>query len=198
MRKSKSHGKFFIVTGILLILSSIALIVYNQYTDYQGRINSEIALNDLKKTISENSNSQSGNDSDVTQNSSEKVRGNEYIGIISAPAINLELPVLGNWDYDKLNIAPCRYSGSIDDNNLIIAAHNYTSFFDNIDKLNSGDKIIFTDINGRKYNFEVSYTELIGGNDSNAMTADSDQWDLTLFTCTWSGWSRVTVRAVKI
>ena len=48
------------------------------------------------------------------------VRGNDYIGIIEIPALNLELPIMSEFTYDKLKIAPCRYFGSIRTNDLVI------------------------------------------------------------------------------
>ena len=59
------------------------------------------------------------------------------------------------------------------------------------------DLIIFTDIYGREFTFEAIQTDLINGTDIDSMLSNSDDWDLTLFTCTWSGWSRVAVRAVR-
>jgi sortase A len=123
--------------------------------------------------------------------------GNWYIGVIKIPAINLELPVLRDWSYKNLDIAPCRYSGGSVRGNLVIAAHNYSSFFKRLKELNSGDEIIFTNLSGFSRIYEVDYIEFVNGYDVDSMLAGSENWDLTLFTCTWSGYSRVTVRAVE-
>ena len=37
-----------------------------------------------------------------------EIDGNLYIGYISIPALNKELPVMSTWSYPKLKIAPCR------------------------------------------------------------------------------------------
>ena len=121
---------------------------------------------------------------------------NSYCGYISLPSLGLELPVMSDWSYDKLNISPCRYSGSAETNDLIIAAHNFYSHFGKIDDLVSGDQIVFTNTLGKKYIYTVAYTEVIDGEDITQMfSGQSEEWDLTLFTCTLSGKSRVTVRA---
>ena len=36
------------------------------------------------------------------------VEGHDYIGCLSIPALDLELPIMSTWNYPKLRIAPCR------------------------------------------------------------------------------------------
>lgn len=124
------------------------------------------------------------------------VQNISYMGIISIPRLGIELPVMSDWSYPNLRIAPCRYSGTVADGNMILAAHNYGSHFGRIDRLVSGDEIIFTDGEGVARKYSVIASELIGGYNAAEMVAGDDEWDLTLFTCTYSGASRVTVRAV--
>ena len=47
-------------------------------------------------------------------------------------------------------------------------------------------------MNGRSFYYEVTGTEIIDTFDVDAM--DAGDWDLTVFTCTIGGKSRVTVR----
>ena len=119
-----------------------------------------------------------------------------YCGYISMPSLDLELPVMSSWSYPNLKKAPCRYSGSALTNDLIIAAHNYTSHFGKIRRLTAGDPIIFTDTRGRQFRYAVSFIEVIEGQDVEQMfSGQAEEWDLTLFTCTLGGKSRVTIRA---
>ncbi|MGN0584031.1 MAG: sortase [Ruminococcus sp.] len=119
-----------------------------------------------------------------------------YMGILYIPSLGLELPVMSDWSYPGLKAAPCRYTGSAEEGNLVIAAHNYRCHFGRISELDSGDEIIFTDGNGTVYRYSVVQSEIIGGKNAAAMQSDDENWDITLFTCTYSGASRVTVRAV--
>lgn len=122
-----------------------------------------------------------------------------YCGYIAIPALNLELPVMSSWSYPNLKKAPCRYSGSALTNDLIIAAHNYTSHFGKIRRLTGGDRILFTDTRGRQFAYAVSFTEVIEGQDVEQMfSGQAEDWDLTLFTCTLGGKSRVTIRADRV
>ena len=125
------------------------------------------------------------------------IDGRIYMGLLTMPTLGQEFPVIKGWSYDDMNIAPCQYSGTRAGRDLIICSHNYAGFFDSLEELRSGDEVIFTDLNGRKFTYEISYTELISGWDGNKMFAGAkNDWDMTLFTCTWSGYSRVTCRCV--
>lgn len=198
-----------ILTGAVLILSALFLCLYNIIEDKKSGENAAQVLDVLKKEIIVSEETTEAILPETTDILSEKttadykmqekqVENYSYIGYISIPKLDIELPVMSSWSYAGLNISPCRYSGSAADDNLIIAAHNYNSHFRKISKLNSGDEIYFTDIDGNVYSYEVSSTEIINGNDASAMYNDDDNsWDLTLFTCTLDGRNRITVRAVK-
>ena len=49
----------------------------------------------------------------------------EYIGVLDLPARNLSLPIMSDWDYERLKMAPCRQFGSAATDDLVIAGHNY-------------------------------------------------------------------------
>ncbi|MBQ8926845.1 MAG: sortase [Oscillospiraceae bacterium] len=125
-----------------------------------------------------------------------EVDGRQYLGIVTIPSLGIELPVLADWSYPDLKLAPCRYRGSVDGGDLIVAAHNYRSHFGTIGSLSTEDRILFTDAAGYVHTYEVDNIEQIPGTDIERMEFGSgEDWDLTLFTCTLSGQSRVTVRA---
>ena len=50
----------------------------------------------------------------------------------------------------------------------------------------------FRDLDGNVWTYTVAGTEIIDGNDVERMEAGD--WDLTLFTCTYGGQERFTVR----
>ena len=41
-----------------------------------------------------------------------EIEGNFYIGVLEIPSLELSLPVMADWDYEKMKIAPCHYYGS--------------------------------------------------------------------------------------
>lgn len=80
-------------------------------------------------------------------------------------------------------------------NDLIICGHNYTRHFGNLRNLEPGDTLYFTDVNGNVYNYEVEESVILQPADvEEMMSRESGEWDLTLFTCTIGGQTRVTVR----
>jgi len=120
------------------------------------------------------------------------VDGRSFIGTVTIPALDIELPIQSEWSSDNAKISPCRYEGSVYDNDLIIAAHNYDRHFGRIKNLVSGDSVIITDIYGNIFYFEVTNIEILEATDIEKM--EDDEYDLTLFTCTIGGAKRVTVR----
>ena len=79
-------------------------------------------------------------------------------------------------------------------NNMVIAAHDYYSHFGRLKSMSQGDEVIFTDMDGNVFRYEVAALETLSSTAVEEMT--SGDWDLTLFTCTVGGQSRVTVRCV--
>lgn len=120
------------------------------------------------------------------------VEGNEYIGTLEIPSLGLSLPVMSQWSYPRLRIAPCRYRGTAYRGNLVIAAHNYRAHFGRLGELPAGVRVSFTDVDGNVFSYEVAETQVLAPTDIREMEAGD--WALTLFTCTLGGQSRVTVR----
>ena len=114
-----------------------------------------------------------------------EVEGYAYIGYLSIPAIGIELPVMADWDYTRLRTAPCRYTGSVRGEDLVILAHNYWRHFAHLSELNEGDSVIFTDMDGIQTMYEVVAQDVLDPYAVEEMT--SGEFDLTLFTCTFGG-----------
>ena len=122
------------------------------------------------------------------------VDGSAYIGTLQIPALGLRLPVLRDWSYPNLRIAPCRYEGT-PQGSLVLAAHNYESHFGSLDKLKPGDIVQFTDAAGSLYAYTVAQVEILQPAAIEEMIDPA--WDLTLFTCTLGGQTRLTVRCMR-
>ena len=124
------------------------------------------------------------------------IKDNRYIGFLSIPDLRLELPIMSTWSYPKLNIAPCRYTGSVRGEDLVLMAHNYYSHFGRLNRLDIGDSVSFTDMDGVTTYYQVVGKDLLDPTAVAEMTAG--EFDLTLFTCTYGGASRVTVYCDKV
>ena len=197
-------GRLCMVLGAVLILSAAGLLGYNRWDAARAEKASQEVLGELEqtmqKTITEHrQENETAAPQPVLDPAQEmttvEVEGHDYIGVLSIPAAGLELPVMETWDNARLKIAPCRYSGSTAANDLVICAHNYSRHFGQLSALTAGDSVSFTDMNGHVWQYEMAETAELPPNAVAEMTAGD--FDLTLFTCTYGGAARVTVRCQR-
>lgn len=120
------------------------------------------------------------------------VDGRDYVGYLAIPSLGLELPVASTWSYEQLADGPCRYYGTAEDGDLVIAGRDYDAHFGRIDRLGVGDRVAFVGADGVAYEYEVAEIDSVAAGDVGAMT--SSGFALTLFTDTGVGQSRVAVR----
>ena len=205
--KSKA-GIFCIVLGVLLILGALALALWNHREDAAAAKSTEEIVPQLVQQIQENTAAENADmEAEIIPELQKPLEllteedkkmaeigigGHLYIGYLSIPALDLELPIMSKWTYEKLLIAPCRYSGSIRGEDLVLMAHNYKSHFGLLPSLDIGDSVYFIDMAGAVYSYLVSEKLVISGTDADKLAAG--EWGLTLFTCTNSGKSRYIVR----
>ena len=178
-------GAWLVRLGCLCILVSLVFLTHNIREEQQVEQATDTALTGVQQAIADGE----GEAETVT------VDGEQYLGYLSIPDLNLTLPILSTWDFNRLKIAPCRYSGSLTDCKLVIAAHNYVRHFAKLYTLKKGCRIGFTDTAGREYRYTVQAIQRLKPTDGERMV--SEDWDLTLFTCTYRGNLRVAVRCTQ-
>lgn len=221
MKKHKRRGTALICIGLILIAAALAITVYNLYDDFRAASEAEGVLSQINEYVSEQMQKPDYSSSDEKKpdigsvhpdEPDEKlpdyvldpympmptleIDGYSYIGTVTIPPLEIELPIMEQWDYKRMKKSPCRYSGSVYLNDLVVCAHNYRSHFGSLGKLQKNDEIIITDVNGNIFRYRVAQIETLGSRAVEEMT--SGDWDLTLFTCTYDGRSRVTVRCMSI
>ena len=125
-----------------------------------------------------------------------EIDGNDYIGTLDIPALGLSLPVMSDWSYPNLKTAPCRYAGTAYKSGFVIAAHNYRRHFGPLNSLTPGSRVTFTDADGNVFAYDVAEIQVLKPTAIEEMV--SGEWDLSLFTCTLGGQTRLTVRCEKI
>ena len=202
-------GRVLIIIGCVLVAAGILLTAFNLYTDYRA---GKAAANVLERvrsrikepvpyegrTVSEDGLDIEYPDYKVDPNIElpvESEDGFNYIGVLAIPSLGIELPVFDEWNYANLKIAPCRFEGTPYKDKFIICAHNYDRHFGQIKNLRYGDEISFTDMDGNIFTYEVSEIEVLEPTAQEQMR--EGEWDMTLFTCTLGGASRVTVRCTR-
>lgn len=201
--KSK-RGTAWINLGLLLLAAALFLAAYNRNESYQAQQQSDVVLEEMSQALEQMVPAQTvprqteppelpeAMEEPQREMPVRTIHGRDYIGVLTIPALELELPVLSQWDYTNLRIAPCRYEGSVYNGSLILCAHNYSSHFGRLKSLREGDVVQFTDMDDNVYTYQVVGLETLSPTDVEGM--ESGDWDLTLFTCTVGGQSRVTVR----
>ena len=200
-RAGRKKSSILIITGLLLITAALSLTIFNLYDEYRA----EQSVNQiLSRMAPQEDTLLEGEIPDYLLNPAmempvEIIDGRDYIGTLQIPSLDLKLPVLSSWNYPNLRVAPCRYTGSAYQGNLIIAAHNYPSHFGNLKHLQEGETVLFTDADGNRFTYQVVVRETLEPTAIDEMESEEDgAWDLTLFTCTIGGQSRVTVRCVQV
>lgn len=205
----RKAGNFCIILGTALLLGALSLFLYNRQEAESARKASGEHLAQLVRVLSEASSGMTGEEAETDWLQQQVLRpedllteedlkmtetvidGYAYIGYLSMPTVGLELPILSDWDYTKLNIAPCRYYGTLKGNDLVLMAHNYSFHFGSISRLQEGDEVVFVDMDGIVTRYTVAASDVLPPFSHSEITAG--KYDLTLFTCTYGGQSRVTV-----
>ena len=200
-------GTALIALGVLALLAAAGLFGYNQWDNARAEKAADQVLTQLEEEIEKPKTiypSQSADSASSTETEEDAmpvtfIDGYDYIGYVSIPSIGLALPVMKQWSYPGLKIAPGRYAGSLYTDDLVIAGHNYARHFSPIKTLAVGTEVLFVDMDGKTWNYEVSAVEVLQPTQIEQMTTKTsrDNWDLTLFTCTTGGQARYALRCVR-
>ena len=181
----KKLGIAIVTVGAVLILSALLLLLYNRYQDAQAGREAAALLAKVQAALDAHR-----GDLDPELPVVE-LDGYEYVGYVEIPTLGLKLPVMAEWDYTRLQIAPCRQFGSSRTDDLVIAAHNYESHFGRLKDLSVGDTVTFTDMEGIVNTYCVEKIETLNPNEVDAV--QNSGYDLVLYTCTKGGQTRITV-----
>lgn len=196
----KILGRFFMILGLLLVLGAAGLLGYNTWDSSRAGEESAslLAQLELSETEKPPSDAEETEPHPVVQREMtvKTIEGLDFIGYLSIPELNLELPVQDWWSYDGLQKSPGRYTGTTFTDDMTVCAHNYAAHFGRLRSLPLGAEVRFTDMDGVVWLYAVSEITVLEPEDVLTMTEKSpeDTWGLTLFTCTPGGEQRVTVR----
>ncbi len=202
MSNQKKKGMLWIITGAILVALAVGLTGYNLWITHNAGEDANSVAEKLTHRISVISDDLPATGTEITYPDYllnpdmdmpvSEIEGYSYIGILEIPVLGLKLPIQDDWSYTQMKISPCRYTGSAYQNNMVICGHNYRTHFGRLKTLKAGDTVIFTDMDGNQFVYQVVETEILDATAVEEMV--TEKWDLTLFTCTVGGVSRVTVR----
>ena len=190
---NKRFGLLLIAAGLLLMAAAMGLFVYNARENREAGEHARQVVEQLKPSPTPVAVAEPGPTPRPPKDTMPVVEidGNGYIGYVSVPVLEIELPVMSDWSYEKLRVAPCRHAGATYTEDLVIAAHNYDEHFGGLKDLQNGDAITFTDMDGDVFEYRVALVETVAPT-AVAQVLDSD-YALVLYTCTYGGKTRVAV-----
>lgn len=198
----RNVSSILIGAGTALILAALGLFFYNQQEAAAADRSVTALLPKLRSQIESNQSSHSGQGlPELTESLTDpysfemdtlSVDGHDYIGYLMIPSLGIEMPIMSDWSMEKLRIAPSRYTGSVNGGDLVLMGHNYDRGFGQIPKLELGDAVYFRDVNGIVTAYQVVAKDVLSAESVEEMV--SGEYDMTLFTCTYGGRERLTIR----
>lgn len=188
-KPGRNPGSVLIRLGILMVAGAFALFLWNLWQDWNAGDAAAGALVQLREELPDDA--EAFADDRERELTVVDIDGYGYIGYLSIPDLELVLPVMSEWDYDRLKISPCRYYGSVYTDDMVICAHNYDRHFGRLKNLTAGAKITFTDMDGGVWTYEAASVMTYQPTDVEQMI--SGDYELMLFTCTYGGKTRVAV-----
>lgn len=210
--KRKILGTAFVVLGAVLILIALSTVIINLWREEMSGLNADHAMEQLWEQMTVDPVPATPDTPDTpallpengsTSDAPEfrpmpeiQVDGISYVGYLSIPALNLELPVISESTEQNLEIAPCRFFGTVYQKDFVIGGHRYRRHFRKLSTLGYGERLSFTDVEGNVYIYEVAECEVLEPNQAEYLC--SGDWDLSLFTCTPGGMTRVVLRCLRV
>ena len=197
----KKSGIVLVIAGAVLILSALLLFCYNRVEDYQAGQASERLMEQMESILVTQPMETKG-ETEPTEETLDPelpvvvIDGNEYVGYLEIPDIELKLPVQADWSYPKLQISPCREAGSSRTDDLIIAAHNYWTHFGRLKTLPEGTVVTFTDMDGIVNTYTIVQNFSLDPTRSEVVY--SSGYPLVLYTCNPGGETRVVVMCQRV
>lgn len=221
----RRFGTLLTAIGLLLMAGGLGLVIYNMWDNNRAGDASDAILKQIEEAqadmgVSNAPAPPSRSDKDVDDRVTDKdawrygqtmpvtlVDGFQYIGILEIPSLGIRLPVMDTWDYDRLRISPCLYSGSYYTDDMVICGHNYQRHFSPIKGVDIDADVYFITADKVIYHYTVSNRETVqptsveqmirNMNNGDPEDGDMEDWDLTLFTCNTGGQTRCAVRCIR-
>lgn len=123
--------------------------------------------------------------------------GYEVTGILQIADLNQSWPIIASGDAAKTAKIPSIYGGNPASGDLVIADGADNQQFSGLKDLPDGSKVIFTDISGREYRYQLATVETVPSGKLSAISRHRERWDAAIITPNFSGRSQIVTRLVK-
>ena len=202
-KNKRKPGTWLMAGGLLLIAAALLLTGYNLWDEWRAGQTAQQVLEQMPEPPEHEEPSAGNGELEIPdyllnpdmEMPTVEIDGNAYIGTLDIPRLNISLPIMGEWSDAKLKTAPCRYAGTAYRSGFVISGHNYRRHFGPLGRIAPGDRVTFTDVDGNVFAYNVAEIQVLKPTAIEDML--SEKWDLSLFTCTLGGQTRLTVRCEK-
>lgn len=123
--------------------------------------------------------------------------GYEVTGILQVSDLNQSWPIIASGDTSATAKIPSIYGGNPASGNLVITDSADNQQFAELKNLPDGSKVVFTDISGREYRYQIATVETVPSNKVSAISRHRERWDAAIITPNFSGRSQIVTRLVK-
>ena len=174
-------GMLMMIIGAVIVISALTM-------RYEANKTQKIMMEDFKETI-QIDDKKLGINEDIKITDKKTIEGKEgSIGIISIPKIDLNVVLSEGVDASVLKYAVGHFAGTPmpgDKGNFCVAGHRsytYNEYFNRLDELDKGDKIIVTTMAG-EFQYEVYESKVVEPEEISVLDNTEDE-EITLVTCT--------------
>ena len=188
----KGKGKLFQILGIVLILLSSALLLGSQILTHQRGTEAKALAVQIAQLLPPRTEGTTADYSDPAM-PVWQLQGEDFLGLIEVPSFGAALPIHALWEDGKLSSYPCRYWGSIYDGTLILGGSSGAGQFDFCERLDLGERILITDMQGTQFPCAVERIERADAPDYGKLSEGN--YPLTLFAKTSAG-NYIVIRCV--
>lgn len=208
--------KFFSILLIIIVIVSIVLLgylAYNYISNYIIAQEAASTVDEFENIITVDIGEEQENLTEELQNSNNintsastsktrkvKYKGYNVIGTIQIPKTKVKYPIVDSTSPSAMEVAIVMLYGPglNKEGNTVIVGHNYRNggFFGNNKKLENGDKIYITDVQGNKVEYTIYNKYITSDSDFSYATRPIDEKrEISLSTCTNDSSKRLVIWA---
>lgn len=123
--------------------------------------------------------------------------GYEVTGILQIPDLNRSWPIIASGDAAATAKIPSIYGGNPASGDLVITDSADNRQFASLKDLPDGSEVVFTDISGREYRYQLATVETVPSGKLSAISRHRERWDAAIITPNFSGRSQLVTRLIK-
>ena len=152
-KNNRITGRICIFAGTILLLMAVIFPVFWQWQIGSSAQKTEDCVETIRSLIPE---AQSAFLEERRDNTMPilSLDGTDYIGILEIPRYGSALPVSADWG--EVTKRPCRLGGSIYDGTIQIGGTSQKGQYDFFRDISAGDSVCFTDMEGKRYAYEIT------------------------------------------